>query len=70
MSIYGSRVRNACVIIFDVAVLVAFPCHGIESHWFWGGLGAVLVLSSLTVIALEIIRLVAPDFASNWWDPE
>ena len=70
MRIYGSRVRDAGVIVFDIALLTAFPFHFVESALFWGGLAGLMGLSALTVVVLELTRLVAPGFSDNWWGPE
>ncbi len=70
MRIYGSRVRDTCVITFDLAILIAFPCHKVQSPWFWGGLAVVLGLTSLVIIGLELTRLLAPGFTDNWWGPD
>ena len=70
MQLSGRRIRNTCIIVFDAAVVAAFSCHGIRASWFWSGLGVLLVLCILIIFAVEFVRLVAPDHANGWWDPD
>lgn len=70
MRLYGKRVRNISVGVFDVGILVVLPCHSVESPWFWWPMTAVLWLAFLTIIILELIRLLAPGFTDDWWDFE
>ncbi len=69
MHICGSRVRNACIIVFDFLLLAAFPCHSIDSPVFWGALGGLMAVCGCTVVILEILRFMVPDFTDQWWDP-
>ena len=69
MQLCGRTFRDAGVIVFDFGFLLALVCHRVESSWFWGLLGVVMGLGALTVVGLEITRLVVPSFADQWWDP-
>jgi hypothetical protein len=70
MSVYGRTVRNVCVVVGDLTILAVFPCHSVESPWFWGAVAGLLGLSSLIIMVLELIRFLAPDFADRWWAPD
>lgn len=70
MRLYGSQVRNAGYYVWGLTILVAFPCHFIAAAWFWALLGGLLVLSAGAILVLEILRLVAPGWTDEWWDPE
>lgn len=68
MKTHGSQVRFIATVVFFMTFVLAFVCHRIEAAWFWGAVGVVMVLAILTVLGLELLRLLAPDWTDDWWD--
>ncbi len=70
MQWYGSRTRDLGVYTWGITLVLSFPFHWVEAGWFWALVGGVMGLSAVTVAALEFLRLVAPGWTDEWWDPE
>lgn len=68
MRFSGIRARNLSAMVFNVTILVALPCHAVETTWFWGIMAVFFWTSFLVIIGLEAVRLFAPGFTDSWWE--